>query len=259
MKSCLNVNAWHRVAHPRQGRWAKVPLSRETYTSQSNKPQFYNLLSYCTPGLLQQQTQWKQRDWLSKGNQIIISELLFLKKCILPFPPFSNKEPQPGWQCHLPCTAIVTLPGLTAGESLQSLTGFCSSEFRGQIHPTDLFYIFSLPSIHHMQEKCSGGSKYGDILSYLSRNNSYTYFHYISGGVRTKINNYHLFWPILPFSFFFFFNKVSSLREQEIKLLGLLHKFSGMKDITKMVSFPLKSSHFTISVYTSDHFLPGNE
>lgn len=84
--------------------------------------------------------------------------------------------------------------------------GAQSSGYRStSIH---LFYVFSLPGIGGMQGKCSGGNKYGVMLSYLARNCSYTYFHSISGGV---INNHYLLWPILPFLFFSI--NVSSLRE----------------------------------------------
>lgn len=152
MKICLSVNTWHTVAHPRQGRWAKVPLSGQIYTSQWKKEQFYDLLSYCSPGLQQQQTQQKQRDWLSKENQIIVSELLFFKKCILPFPPFSNKgleQPQEG------SASLAVTPALHS--SCHPVTTDCRGkpakphwflELRVQgtdLYSIHLFYIFFTP------------------------------------------------------------------------------------------------------------------
>lgn len=121
-------------------------------------------------------------------NQIIISELLLFQKCILPFPPFSSKgleQPQEG-----PASLAVT-PALhrnchpaRTDRRGKLVFGAQSSGYRStSVH---LFYIFSSPSICHMQGNCSGGSEDGDILSYLARNNNYSYFHYISGGFTTK-------------------------------------------------------------------------
>lgn len=69
---------------------------------------------------------------------------------------------------------------------VQGNAGFWSSEFRVQIHLcTFILHLFMPKHMSHAGER-SGGSEYGDILSYLARNNSYTYFHYISGGFTTK-------------------------------------------------------------------------
>lgn len=95
------------------------------------------------------------------------------------FPPFSPEglgQPQEGparlagtpalpRNCHPDCR-----------HSLQSLPASWSSGLRVQIHLYTFIVHFSLPSMCHMQGKCSGGSKYGDVLSYLARTNSYIYF-----------------------------------------------------------------------------------
>lgn len=214
---------WEHLAHSgtsQQGRWDKVPLSRQIYASQWKKDQFYGLLSCCSPVLLTRCTETrnsKPSENRGTGYQRKIKSS-FLSSCssTSAFFPFllsatrarnSARRAQPAWQWHLPCTGTVTLPGLPWKACKASLAfGAQSSGYRStSIH---LFYVFSLPEIGGRQGKCSGGNKYGVMLSYLARNCSYTYFHSISGGV---INNHYLLWPILPFLFFSI--NVSSLRE----------------------------------------------
>lgn len=103
-------------------------------------------------------------------------------------------------------TNIVIEPGLTVvSKSCKATLVFLELRVCSTDPPIHIYFkCFHSYAYVTCRGNARGGSKHADILSSLARNNSYAYFHYISGGARTdKKNNCHLSWPILPSYYFF--------------------------------------------------------